>query len=525
MKIRFKLILLQSLALLALGVIVIVGSCFVTIDGMRDRIKETLQVAVEGYTDDTGYLKSSGYDIDVTVFTGDTRTDSSIEGAVGTKASDKVIDVVLGRHEEYFDPNITVNGTPYYGFYKPTEDGMLFAGKPRADVNAFITQTIYIQVAIGVGVFIPCFIVALILLTIISKRIGNAMNQVQTIAEGDLTGGADAAIRKSRDESIQISNAVIQLKAQLRDMVSNITDCAHHVSESCNVFSSRFDDISEGISNVNIAIEEIAEDSTSQAQETSSASQQVENMAAAIEQNVRNVGALDNAVKKMQELSAQVDTVLNDLVEISRKTALTIEEVGQMTAATNTSADKIGEAVQMIQDIAQQTNLLSLNASIEAARAGDAGKGFAVVAEEIRRLSENSAASASEISMIVQELIDNSNESVSKMNEVTADVELQKDHLSNTINAFGGLKTEVTSVSSSSRGIFEQTKNLEKEKDALKDVVNNLSGIADNNAASTEETAASAQTLTSAVDDCNAEVKGLAELSQNLTGQIAKFKL
>ncbi|MCM1045710.1 MAG: methyl-accepting chemotaxis protein [Candidatus Gastranaerophilales bacterium] len=524
MKIRFKLIMLQTIALLALGLIVIAGSSLVTVNGMNERVHEALQIAVDGYSGDTSYLRNQGVDVDITVFEGDTRVDSSISGAVGTKASDVVIDAVLNRGEEYFDTDVTVNGELYYGYYRPVEGGMLFAGKPKADVYDFLRKTLMIQLGIGVVVFIPCFVIALFVLSVITKRIREAMMKVQTIAGGDLTGEL-VEMKKSEDESVLIINAVTQLQRQLREIVSNMSEQADVLGHSCDVFSSKFDDISEGISNVSIAIEEIAQDSTSQAQETATATQQVENMADSIGQNVSNVNVLDSAVNKMQELSGQVDEVLKDLIEISEKTALTIDGVSQITNATNNSADKIGEAVKMIQDIAQQTNLLSLNASIEAARAGDAGRGFAVVAEEIRRLSENSAASASEIVAIVQELISNSNDSVAKMNDVTADVEVQKNHLTNTIDAFDGLKAEVNSVSHSSRSIYEQTQKLEGEKDSLKNVINSLSGIADNNAASTEETAASVQTLTSAVEDCNSEVKGLANVSEKLTEQIAQFKL
>lgn len=524
MRIQLKLTLLQAFGLLFLGVIILISSCLLIVSGMNSRIEETLKVAVDGYSGDTSYLRNAGIDIDITVFTGDTRTDSSIEGAVGTKASDAVIEAVLKKGQEYFDTNVQVNGMPYYAYYRPTEDGMLFAGKPKEDVTAFVSSIVLIEVAISVVVFVVCLVITLFVLNVIIKRIRGAVKQIQTIADGDLSGEA-ITFKKSEDESVLISNAVGQLRMQLREIVTNISTNAKQLTESSEMFIGKFSDISEGVSNVNIAVEEIAEDSTMQAQETASAGQQIENMAASIEQNVQNVGVLEGAVNKMQGLSVQVSAVLNDLVKISEKTATTVEEVGQITTATNSSADKIGEAVHMIQDIAQQTNLLSLNASIEAARAGDAGRGFAVVAEEIRRLSENSSASATEIETIVQELISNSNDSVKKMNEVTSDVDVQKDQLNNTINAFDGLKTEVTSVSDTSKSIFEQTQKLEKEKDSLKIAINKLSGISDNNAASTEETAATVESLTSSIAECNSEAEGLIGFSNSLSDQIARFKL
>lgn len=272
-------------------------------------------------------------------------------------------------------------------------------------------------------------------------------------------------------------------------------------------------------------MEEIALGSTSQAQETTSASQQVSEMADVIDQNAKSVHSLEQAVEKMDELANQAKNILNDLVAINDKTLGNIEVVSKQTDATNSSAGKIGEAVQMIQSIAQQTNLLSLNASIEAARAGEAGRGFAVVAEEIRSLSEESADSASQIEAIVKELLENSNESVKKMNEVNQDAQVQKEKLKDTRDAFDGLKAEVDSVSVASKDIYKQTERLENQKNAINGVVEQLAAISEENAASTEQTSATMHALSGTIDDCKKETEELSDLSTNLTMQTNRFKL
>ena len=525
MKIRTKLILMETVALLVLAMVIIISSCQLTISEMGDRIYETLEVAVDGFSGDVNYLRDDGKDIDITVFTGDTRTESSIKGAVGTKASAEVIDAVLEKGQTYFDTDVKVNGEPYYGYYRPVDDGnMIFAGKPKADVNEFITQIVLIEVAIGASAFVFCLITAIMIANRMAKRIEIAKMRVESIASGDLTQESNG-VCDSNDEIVQIGNAVSELQSKLRDIVTDIAEQAKKLSQSSNDFSNKFADISDSISNVNVAVEEIAQGATSQAQETTSAGEQVFSMADAIENSSKSISNLDVAVSRMTELSEQADMMLSDLTKINEKTFSNIGVVSEQTNATNISAERIKEAVNMIQDIASQTNLLSLNASIEAARAGESGRGFAVVASEIRKLSENSSNSADEIEVIIGELMRNSNESVSKMDEVNTDTKIQYEKLNNTIQAFEGLKEEINTVADVAKNILEQIRHLEEQKSVLSVVVENLAAFSEQNAAATEETSASMQTLSVTVGECQEETNMLANLSRVLTEETQRFKL
>jgi methyl-accepting chemotaxis protein len=198
--------------------------------------------------------------------------------------------------------------------------------------------------------------------------------------------------------------------------------------------------------------------------------------------------------------------------------------VTEQTDRTNESAQNISNAVTVIQDIAAQTNLLSLNASIEAARAGESGRGFAVVAEQIRKLAEDSAESATEIENIVRELMGNSKDSVEKMQELSRDSSVQADKLNRTKESFYELKKEINEVSSASKEIFDQTVVIEELKKGVNDVIEQLASVAQENAASTEETSASMQSLANNVDLCKEESAILNDLSKNINEQTSRFK-
>lgn len=223
-------------------------------------------------------------------------------------------------------------------------------------------------------------------------------------------------------------------------------------------------------------------------------------------------------------MAAESEEMLVSLVEMNNKTSDTIGVVTEQTDRTNESAQNISNAVTVIQDIAAQTNLLSLNASIEAARAGESGRGFAVVAEQIRKLAEDSAESATEIENIVRELMGNSKDSVEKMQELSRDSSVQADKLNRTKESFYELKKEINEVSSASKEIFDQTVVIEELKKGVNDVIEQLASVAQENAASTEETSASMQSLANNVDLCKEESAILNDLSKNINEQTSRFK-
>ncbi len=525
MNIKFKLISLEMLSLLALSVILILSSLWTAFGEVDLRIEETLRVAVSGYTGNASYLRDQGEEIDITVFEGDTRTESSIEGAVGTKADKTVADTVLNRKETYFTSDITISGIAYYGYYMPIDGGMLFAGKPRAHIQEFKRIIILILLGVGAAAYLICSAIAILLSNSITKRIRNASRRIEVLAGGDLSGEIPPEKPGHKDEADVIADAVSSLHTDLKKIVSAISEQTRQLNSSNSEFSSRFSDIVSNVGTINTSVEGIASGSSSQAQETAAAREQISNMADAIEQNSENSDNLKLAVTKMTELSDQANEILGSLTAMNEKTTGNIITVSDQTAATNVSAEKIQDAIQMIQNIAEQTNLLSLNASIEAARAGDAGRGFAVVAEEIRQLAESSAGSAHEIETVIQELLENSGISVKKMEEVRLNAEAQKKMLNQTISAFHDLKAEADSVNAVSNNIYQQTARLTEQKDMINHVVDQLASISVQNASSAQTTSANMQTLSDTIEDCRSETAVLAQLSDSLQKETSHFKL
>lgn len=417
--------------------------------------------------------------------------------------------------------------TKYASYYVPKDcNFILIVTADKSEVFAPIYSTFGFMLAIALFVYIIMEIVSIFILHKMLTPLVKLTENINKVAELDFTEITNQeSINRRKDEMGMISRAVTFLHKELLEIITSITDQSKLLTDTNDDFGKKFADISESVDNINIAVEEIAQGSTSQAQETTSAGAQVANIGTVIEENAKNVERLEDTVKNMNQLADQAEEMLKALTEINLKTSNNIKIVSDKTYTTNESAAKIKEAVILIRDIASQTNLLSLNASIEAARAGEAGKGFAVVAEEIRKLADDSANSAGEIDEIVKELINNSNDSVEKMTEVTTDAKEQQDKLEKTKASFDSLREGVIDISSVSKNIFEQTEALEQQKDIINGVVEQLAAISEENAASTQETSASMQTLSDAIADCKQDTSVLVELSSELTNQMNKFKI
>ena len=383
-------------------------------------------------------------------------------------------------------------------------------------VNTLIIVSILALVVLNVlGVFF--------VLTLITRPLSKLTNVVDKVSDLDLTIDNYGELLGKTDEIGVMARAVDKMRLSLEEAVKDIADQSNVLKDAASTLNEAANNMSETSSEVDRAVSEIADGASSQADETQKATENVVTIGVMIEATNDAVGELGKAADSMASAEKNAQTILKDLDEISAQTASVIDKIAEQTAKTNESASKIQEVTAIISSLASQTNLLSLNASIEAARAGEAGRGFAVVAEEIGKLADQSNESAKQIDDIVKQLIADSDEAVASMDEVKAASEKQTEGIKKTGEAFELISEGINTSNASIDKIVDKMKEMDGARVSVVDTVQNLTAIAQENAASTEESSASVTNINNIAANIGDDSARLNSIAATLGDTVAKF--
>ncbi|MBE0466589.1 MAG: methyl-accepting chemotaxis protein [Candidatus Desulforudis sp.] len=418
----------------------------------------------------------------VTIFRWDTRITTNVidqEGkrAVGTTVSDEVAEAVLNRGVEFYG-TANVVGHWYVTGYKPIRDasgetvGIWYVGAPKGFVDALIHRG---RVTV-LGAGAVTLVISLALLMFVTNRIiANPLNQLELAAGKMATGELDHRVQVGgRDEVGRLGMAFNQMGENLKNLVDRVQENSYQLAEHSQELSAASEEVSAAVQNVTATSNELAA-STEQA-------------TAHTEQAAEAAKATDNASEAGNQAVQQAIGKITAIQNTVNSSAKSVENLHQQS-------EKIGQIIQVINDIADQTNLLALNAAIEAARAGEHGRGFAVVADEVRKLAEKSSGATKEIETIIRAI--------------------QKD----TVKAVETMQTGASEVDEGVEIIKRAGKALENIRENAgrsTDLVAEITQLSEQNSQGVQNLAASAEQVSSTIQEMASNANNLARMADEL---------
>lgn len=476
-----------------------------------------------------------GTDAEVTLFYGDTRylttlTDAQGQRVVGTKADEKVWSVVK-TGEVYQQPGLVIaaTGLTYTAFYVPLYDeagnvvGMIFAGEPSEDIESFIQKQTMRVVSVTIVLAILALILGAVESASIAHKIVEAKNVLLRMAEGHLDIQLGEKLLNRRDEIGDMGRAEQSLVKVLHEIVTNLQSASQELFETGNKLDSMATSSSNATDEISRAVNDISKGAVSQAEEIESASSEISSMGELIGKIAEQAGTLAKEAENMSEAGDASAATMGDLSNSNDKTTAAITRIGEQIRLTDESIRKISEATELITNIASQTNLLSLNASIESARAGEAGRGFAVVATEIQKLAVQSNDAAVEIQQIINTLQAESTKTVEEMQNAEGLVKEQQGKLDETKVKFKAVNSGIEVSKGGTEQIRKSADSCNDARATVMDVISNLSAISEENAASSEETTASMEELNATINLLAGEAGNLKKISQQLNDDMKFF--
>lgn len=475
--------------------------------------------------------------IEATFFYGDSRYATTWKGENGnqmldTKLDSDVYEKVYNQGETYFLTDSTIDGVNYYAYYQPVKQpssgevvGCFFTGKPSNQVASQIDQIRKQVFLITLFIIVISMILASVMLWFIIKSLKKSVKDLGAVAEGELAISDQSKQIKKTDEISEIAITTVKLREALRNVIGEIMESIDLVKESSEKLSVTADKTKETTEVVKRAVNDISKGAMAQAEETTTANTHVVEMGNYIANTVSDVNQLTLKASTMNESSMEAIDILGELQGINMQTKEAIDLIYSQTNTTNLSAQKIREATNIITDIADETNLLSLNASIEAARAGEQGRGFAVVAAQIQKLAEQSDKSAKAIQDIISMLLKDSNQAVQTMEVVKNTIQKQSEKVEASRIKVNSVNSGIKKFTEGINEIRKRTSKLDKERTHIVDIVQNLTAIAQQNAASAEETLASTTDLAFTMEEVANAIDLLKTITKKLSSEVEIFHM
>lgn len=436
---------------------------------------------------------------------------------VGQPVENAVIKGVVQQLQDGKKPGTTVveydfNGTTKYSAYTIlNNENILVLTADESEALAGITTV----TGVAVGIIAIVVLIAIIISFIMGRRLMRPLVKVSTIIEDVANGNIEAdfsVVKESNDEIGLIIEKMKELTQSLGSIVGKIRNSSDTMSSNSYELNDTSSQTLAANNEISKAVEDVAEGSTGMAASISKINENLLEMSNETKDINASVDEIKNQTTAVQDSSKIMNDKIKSMQDSSHKMDEGISVISKRIETVNTTVDKVSNIVSVIEEISSETNLLSLNASIEAARAGDAGKGFAVVAQEIRVLSDNTNTELENIKQIISSLVEECRYCVQASGTIVEDNAKQKEEIKAVLDEFGSLDEQIQKTAEKADEIEELVTAMIELNDDITKSSNSLTDVSAANAAATEE-------MNANIEELNAMMNGVSEMAGQMNDE------